>query len=118
MKGVVKSVVAGVEIEFNSEYLGKLFECPFEGYNIYFKGMVEVLVERGTDEVLEFIGGTTGDTLTNHNFLTPMGKMLLNLVRRGIVPRPQKRNEVNLLDVTLIYCLQNKFPIPHNIPPK
>lgn len=66
VKAVVKSVVVGVEIKFYYEYMRNLFECPFEGYNTYFKGKVEVPVKGGIDEVLGFKGGTTGVTLTSH----------------------------------------------------
>lgn len=75
-----------------AQYFGKLFECPSEGYNTYFKGKVEVPVKGGTDEVIEIIGGKAGVTLTNHNNLQPMGKIPFNLSRRRIVPLPQKRN--------------------------
>lgn len=41
----------------------------------------------------------------------PLVKLLFNVVHRGIIPRTQKRNEANLFDSALIYCLGNQIQI-------
>ncbi|XP_056682692.1 uncharacterized protein [Spinacia oleracea] len=65
------------------------------------------------EQLVEAIGGDLKVcSLTNQSlFPTPLQKLLFNLVRRGIVPRTQKRTLANLYDASLMYCLEHKIPI-------
>ena len=114
-KGTITSSVNGVEFSFDEEYLAKLFEVPNEGYDNYFKGKYNLKIGKvGKDEILSELGGVKGVNKIDHNSLSPLGKLMFNVVRRIVFPRTQKRGEANLLDCAVIYCLM--FNVQINFP--
>ena len=111
-KGKISSMVNGVDISFDSDYLANLFEIPCDGYDNYFKGKYNLKIGKiGKDEILLSLGGEKGISTIDHNSLSPINKLLFNLVRRTILARTQKRSEANLLDCAVIYCLTNRIKV-------
>ena len=110
--GNCKGRVNGTPIEFNAEYLSNLFRVPNEGYDAYFKGKFNLKLGGATmNEIMNFFGGEKGTSKIDHNRLSPLHKLLFNVVWRTILPRTQKRNEANLLDISVMYCLAKKIKI-------
>lgn len=110
--GTCYSKVNGVEIEFDAEKLGKILKVPNAGFDTYFKGPVTMKVMGYTKtEIIKFVGGKKGANIMNHNDLTPLNKLLFNLVKKFVVPRTQKKNELCFLDMTIIFCLVKKIKI-------
>ncbi|XP_021741690.1 uncharacterized protein LOC110707921 isoform X1 [Chenopodium quinoa] len=110
--GVCSATVGGVNIEFDAGYLAKLFKTPNVGYRTYVKNKSKNTVDGHNEtEIVTFIGGNPKVTTTNHNALTPLHKLLFNIIWRGILPRSQKRSTVTLLDASLIFCLAKKVSI-------
>ncbi|XP_056696583.1 uncharacterized protein [Spinacia oleracea] len=113
--GVCSSCVNGTSFEFNAAYIAKLLNVRNEGFDLYVKGATaQIKIGVMTNEQLvKAIGGDLKVcSLTNQSlFPTPLQKLLFNLVRRGIVPRTQKRTLANLYDASLMYCLEHKIPI-------
>ncbi|KAL2932613.1 ATP synthase subunit beta mitochondrial [Bienertia sinuspersici] len=88
---------------------------PNEGYDNYFKGKYNLKIGKvGKDEILTELGGKKGVNKIDHNSLSPLGKLLFNVVRRTVFPRTQKRGEASLLDCAVIYCLM--FNVQINFP--
>lgn len=86
--GIISSVVNGVKIEFNIETLGKIQKTPTEGYDTYIKGKGSVNVGSYlTSDIFEALGGQRGKKVMSHNDLSPLNKLLFNLVKKTILPR-------------------------------
>ena len=107
--------------------MANLFGVPNEGYDNYFKGKYNLKIGKiGKDEILKELGGVEKVNKIDHNSLSPLGKLMFNVVRRTVFPRTQKRGEANLLDCVVIYCLvfnvQVNFPslmishLDHTVP--
>lgn len=106
------SVINGISVSFDVNYLENLFEVPNEGFGLYFKGKYNVPIGKATNnDIVSFIGGDVRTNLTNHNKSNPLLKLLFYLVGRSIVALTQKRNESNLLDASLMFCLQKQIHI-------
>ena len=94
--GVCTSKVKEVKIEFNSLMLGEWLGVPTTGFDVYYVGYK--IVFSGIDEknVWKFLGINEKRGKVSHNVLSPLHKLLNNIVRRFILPRNSKRSEVNL----------------------
>lgn len=89
---------------FDVEYLGNLFGVPDEGFDEYVKGKMKVIINQlESAQTVKKIGENYDkSSTTKHKFLSPLQKLLFNIVWRGVVPRTQKRDDVNLFDACLI----------------
>ena len=110
--GVCSSKVNDVEIEFSCERRSTILKVPNEGFETYFKGPVNMKVMGYTKtEIIKAVGGKKGVNVMNHNDLTPLNKLLFNLVKKFVVPRTQKKNELSFLDMTIVFCMSKKLKI-------
>ncbi|XP_021742810.1 uncharacterized protein LOC110708895 [Chenopodium quinoa] len=110
--GVCYSKVNGVDVEFDAARLGSILQVPCEGFDVYMKGVVTVKVAGHTKtEIINYLGGKKGVSVMNHNDLSPLHKLLFNLVKKSLVPRTQKKNELCYLDMALIFCMSKKIKI-------
>ena len=62
-------------------------------------------------DIVEAVGGKGGKNIMSHNDLSPLNKLLFNLVRKTILPRTQKKTKVCLMDMAVIFCLSIKIKL-------
>ena len=86
--GVCTNEVRGRKFQFSQKTLGKIWEAPCKETDLYFKRKGTVTFSKFSQyDIVEFFGGTAGQTKLNHILFSPFHKILFNLVWRALIPR-------------------------------
>ena len=86
--GICTTEVRGKKIKFSKETLAKIWEVSCKGTDVYFKRKGTVSFPNFPQyKIVESFGGTVGQNKINHNLLSPVHKILFNLVWRALIPR-------------------------------
>lgn len=111
--GVCQSEVNGKSFSFDAEKLGNWFKVPVLGEEVYHKGKGPIELGGATmEDVYSYFGGQgKHPKALNQSLLTPFQKVLFNVVRRGLVPRHDKRALASRLDLIYIFLLESQCQI-------
>ncbi|KAL3356558.1 hypothetical protein AABB24_017288 [Solanum stoloniferum] len=105
---VANSSVNGVDLVFDSVRLDEIFHIPYVGLSKYVwtKDVNCMLTSNFSQEQI-----TARSRKVLKGEMSPVHKLLFELVQKGVLPRGGRRHEASLRDMGIAHALENKDPI-------